>query len=228
MNNPAILPFPAPDPGEHEPTVRDLVALYLEHEGPCLKPKVLSQKKARLEAFVQRFGNHTCAQLHPSDLKSWVRDSKTWKADDTKRNVIRTVQRVFNWAVDDERLDKNPFRRVDWPAGESRRSMTEDEFRQCLRRATDALFRRVLIFLGETGCRPSELADLTWGMVRWQESIAVIPHHKTEKKTGKPRIIYLTPVALALLRWLRRRAFPEPLALATGHKAAEAVAAIRL
>jgi integrase len=205
MNYRKTIPFPVSDAADRELTVRELVALYLEHEGPTLAEKPLRQRKAHLELFVARFGDHKISQLRPSDLKTWVRNRHEWAADDTKRNVVIGVKRAFSWAFDDQRIANNPFRKVSWPAGKPRRSMTDDEYQRCLRMSRDGWFRRVLVFFAETGCRPQDVCNVTWPMVDFENAVVVIPVHKTAKKTGRPVLRYLTPVALKLLRWLHRQ-----------------------
>ncbi len=57
----------------------------------------------------------------------------------------------------------------------------------------------IIRFIVATGCRPSEACGLEWDSVSVRAGTAVLGLHKTAKKTGKPRTIYLTPAALAVL-----------------------------
>ncbi len=84
----------------------------------------------------------------------------------TIRDTIAMVQQVFNWAVDQELLDISPVPKYKKPAAHSRsRVITPDEFKAIFRKA-DRNFRRFLIALRLTGCRPGELRKLIWGMGR--------------------------------------------------------------
>lgn len=195
------IPFPPPS---GVLTVQQLVALYLALEGPDLAPSSLKQKRYTLAAFARQFGDWPWNALHKSDLKAWIRNNPHWTSDETRRNQLRIVKRVFAWAEDDQRIGHNPFGKLSWPAGPSRRSMTDPEFR-ALSRAFCAMFRRVLLFLRETGCRPCELATLEWPMIDWQACIIVQSKHKTARRTGKARTIYLSALAVRLLRWLQRQ-----------------------
>lgn len=67
--------------------------------------------------------------------------------------------------------------------------------------------QRVMI---RTGARPGELCDARWGDVRWDSGVTsaghayariVLPHdrHKTGGATGRPRVIYLTPILTRML-----------------------------
>ncbi len=54
----------------------------------------------------------------------------------------------------------------------------------------------------ETGCRPSEVARVTAAHVNLELGVWVFADHKTVKKTGKPRIVYLTPAMVELTKRL--------------------------
>src|ERR1700687_2341574 len=62
--------------------------------------------------------------------------------------------------------------------------------------------------LQETGCHPSEENKVGATNVALAAGLWVLPEHKTKKKTGKPRIVYLTPAMLELSRKLMER-FPR-------------------
>src|ERR1700687_5679287 len=67
---------------------------------------------------------------------------------------------------------------------ERRRPMTDEQF-QTLLRGSDPRFRRFLIFLKFTGCRPGEAASMHWADVRFDEASVVLRGHKTARKTGR-------------------------------------------
>src|SRR5438094_3703934 len=85
-----------------------------------------------------------------------------------------------------------------------RRPMTDGEF-QTLLRGSDPAFRRFLIFLKFTGCRPGEAASTRWPDVRIDEACVVLKEHKTARKTGLPRVIPLVPTTIKLLLWMKSR-----------------------
>ena len=60
----------------------------------------------------------------------------------------------------------------------------------------------------ETGCRPSEVARVTAADVNLDAGVWVLKKHKTAGKTGRPRVVYLTPGMVDLTRELVAR-FPD-------------------
>ena len=88
--------------------------------------------------------------------------------------------------------------------------MTPEEFHAILRacrskgrkRPTPARrFRKVLIFLWLTGCRPSEAAKLEWKDIHFEKGVIILQEHKTLRmqKTPRPRVIPLHPRVVRLL-----------------------------
>jgi integrase/recombinase XerC len=54
----------------------------------------------------------------------------------------------------------------------------------------------------DTGCRPGEVARVTAADANPDLGVWVLAKHKTAKKTGKPRVIFLTPAMVDLTRRL--------------------------
>ena len=124
----------------------------------------------------------------------------------TIRDTIAMVQQVLNWAVDEELLDSNPLPKYKKPAARSRSSViTPEEFRAIFRK-TDRHFRRFLIALRLTGCRPGELRKLIWAWVDLERGLWIIPEHKTigRMKQPRPRIIPLPRTLRMMCQWLAR------------------------
>ena len=59
--------------------------------------------------------------------------------------------------------------------------------------------RPILLFILETGCRPSEACKLRWEHVDLETRLCVIERHKIVKRTGEPRMIALSPAAAEIL-----------------------------
>jgi len=59
---------------------------------------------------------------------------------------------------------------------------------------------RILTFMLTTGCRPIEARLLRWDQVDLRRGIATLEEHKTARRTGRARTLYLTPPARQLLK----------------------------
>lgn len=185
-------------------SVRQVIERYLADARGKYAERAIQERRRVLDRFLRDMGDRALESCVPADLADWIKRQKTWKSQWTRRMAVQFVQRPFNWAARLRMIPHNPFLGFSLEEGESRRPMTDDEFRACLRHS-DAMFRRVLLFLRHTGCRPGEMALATWEDVDWQRACIILERHKTRKKTRKPRVIPLTPFVVKLLRWLERR-----------------------
>jgi integrase len=159
--------------------------------------------------ILRRFGK-SCGRLRleecrPFDLQCWLNDHPEYKSEWYRRCVISSIKRAFNWSCEMELIQRNPFAKMrSRGRTQRRRPMTDEQF-QTLLRGSDPTFRRFLIFLKFTGCRPGEAASTRWSDVRIEEACVVLKEHKTARKTGLPRIIPLVPTTIKLLLWMKSR-----------------------
>ena len=197
-------PSGPPDRSAAPQSVREVVALYLAHNAKLYAARSLDERRRVLDRFLVAFGDRALASCSPLDLAAWVGKQRKWKSAWTRRMAVQIIQRPFNWAAHLRLIPTNPFHGFSVDEGETRRPMTDPEYRAALRHS-DALFRRVLLFLRFTGSRPGEMSQAAWPNVDWKRACVVLGQHKTRKKTKKPRVIPLTPLVLRLLRWMWRQ-----------------------
>lgn len=193
-------------PGESGTTFSEILAAFLTDQQSELNPETFADRRRTGEKFAQDFGIRSYKTIRPSEVKAWILGRPEWKEKNTRWAALLALKRIFNWALLDRMIDFNPIAGLSLPRGRTGQATAEREF-QTMLRGTDAYFRRPLIFLRATGCRPQDFRNLEWPWIDWLRSVAVIPpdKHKTGKKTGKPKILPLTRTAIKLLVWLRRR-----------------------
>jgi integrase len=203
-------PNPSPT-GPQDPrdlrTVAEVVTVYLADAKDGLAEASYELRVVRLGLFSREFGAQRPAELTPWAVKQWIFAQTQWRSPHTRAQANSAVQRCFNWAVEMRLLRENPVRglrlREETQPG---RDMKPAEL-QALLRASDPAFRRFLVALKLTGARPSELSRLAWSDIQWDRAVAVLPKHKTAKKTGKPRVLVFPPPMMKLLAWLRPRPY---------------------
>jgi integrase len=119
-----------------------------------------------------------------------------------RHNLLGSLSTAFKWANSTQLIPHNPLASMKRPPKESRGSkavVDERNHKRLLKTANSAL-RLFLTVLHETGARPSELARLKAQDVDFKNAVALLSEHKTAEKTGRPRMIVLTPSAVAILR----------------------------
>lgn len=188
----------------------ELADKFLDHVHQTRKPATYAAYRARLDRALRILGTNLrtgeVRKRHLADVEAAV--PKTLSPT-TVRDTLATVQAVFCWAVRNDYLEVNPLIGYRKPAARSRsRIVTDEEFQALMRAAyRSPAFRRVLLGLRLTGCRPGELRQITWEMVDLDTGLWILPDHKTvtRQRQPRPRIIPLPPVVWRICRWLAKR-----------------------
>lgn len=148
-------------------------------------------------------GKLAASAVKPFHLTRWV-DSKDWTG--ARRSSQQIVKRAFSWARREGLITTDPFADVKLPPIKPRdRLLTPKEQEEIHSAVEDVEFRNYLTALRESGARPSEVARVTANDVDLKQGLWVLAKHKTAKKTGRPRVIYLSPPLLALTKEMMER-----------------------
>ena len=88
------------------------------------------------------------------------------------------------------------------PAVRRERILTAAERADLFAAIKDKEFKDFVFALQETGCRPGEIRKVTAEEVNVELGVWILQDHKTRKKTGLPRVVYLTPGMIELCKKL--------------------------
>jgi integrase len=191
----------ATNPGPSWATVAHVVNAFLAYSRGEHSKETAAWHKTLLTPFAEKFGKLRITMLRKKHVSDWVRDKKYNPTSANK--AIGVLKRAFNWAVEEEHLPRNPIAHVKKPKALSRdRVITPEERTLILTAITDEAFRRYVYAMTLTGCRPGEIARVTAADCDLASGVWVLTKHKTAKKTGKPRVVYLPPEAVELSREL--------------------------
>ncbi len=190
------------------PMVGEAIGRYLLHTKREQSARTYEGRSLVLNAFAAAHPALLVMEAKPWHLQLWINAQATWKSDWTKRRAVSTIQCCFNWAVRLGMIDRNPFKGISHPEGEPGRSMTDSEFRLVLRNSS-APFRRLMMFLRYTGCRPGEASAIDRSHIDLDRRLVILSKHKTAHKTRKPRVIVLHEVAYRLVCDQLRRWYPD-------------------
>lgn len=193
-------------------TVANVAALYLQHTKNEQHTRTFESRKRHLDAFVKEHGQLAIKDAKPFHLKFWLDSQTQWKSDWTRKGVVSSIQHCFNWAARLGVITGNPFKGVRQREGRNGRAMTDVEFGRMLR-VSSVLFRRVLIFLRYTGCRPGEMAQVRLDYIDRERGIITLWKHKTIHVDQKPRVVVMHPVVRRLIDYVDRSRFPNQITL---------------
>jgi integrase len=175
--------------------------LFLDHSEKHHVPDTFAWYKQYLQDFCNLYGMLLAQDLKPLHVSRWLDSHLGWKG--ARRCAVIAIKRAFNWAEGEGLLAINPLRKVKKPPQTFReRVLTREERQEVMAAIRDQAFRDFVLAMQETGSRPSEVARVTAAHVNLELGVWVFADHKTVKKTGKPRIVYLTPGMVELTRRL--------------------------
>lgn len=160
---------------------------FLDDKQKSCAPSTYEGYKHRLARALRVLGTRVrvgeMRKKHLSELKLALTGSTT-----TVRDTLASVIGVFNWAVSDDLVEVNPLAGYKLPAARQRtRVATEEEIWRLVRStARNPSFRRFLLALRETGCRPKEVRELTWDNVDLEQGLWILNKHKTINRQRTP------------------------------------------
>jgi integrase len=202
--------------GTDKLTILALLDGYLVHAKAKLADRTWDERKRLLDRFGQFCVDHEpplalVKDLLPLHLEQFLLAHPTWKSQDTLAEVVKTIKTAFNWAQEAKIAPPNPFtgKLVQYPFGNSRRPITEEEFQLLLDACgkTQIRLREILLFCYHTGARPAEVRAARWTDLDLETGRITLKHHKTSRtqKVKKARIILLDDETIVLLAAIRRR-----------------------
>ena len=180
-------------------TVAGVVAGFLADERVRkLAPDTRANYRNRLAWFTGRFGRRLVETITPEEVET-AAGAETW-SDATVRLTLTAVQLAVRWA------GRAGFSliRPPMPTRDERCVITRAEWLAALEECHGD-FRPLVELLFLTGCRPKELRTLTAEMVNWETGRVTLAVHKTKRKTGRSRTVYLSKQALAVMQDQRQK-----------------------
>lgn len=200
------------DPVPTWATAGHVIRAFLKHSCGEHAEETATWYRHLLSPFVDLYGKLRVTRLRKRHVRAWIK-SKGYNPTSASK-AIGALKRAFNWAVEEEHIPRNPVAHVRKPKSLVRdRVLTPEERSLVLSSIKDAAFRAFVNAMTLTGCRPGEIARVTAADVDLEKGLWVLKKHKTAKRTGKPRVIYLPAEGVELTRGLVAKRPDGPLFL---------------
>jgi integrase len=154
----------------------------------------------KLTPLVAHYGREFPANdLKPFHVDQWITAHPGWSAG-TARNLWRAVQRLCRWGHRKGLIPELTILHQEKPKGGKREIViTPEQYACLLTYIRNDEFRALVIVAWETGARPQELMAAKVRHLDAGNARLVFPPQESKDK-DRPRIIYLTDVAMTLLR----------------------------
>lgn len=188
-------------------TVYEISQTYLDWCQANRKPATYQLHFHYLKSFIDSIGK----RLRPSQLRvhhvtKWHEGLKV--SSTTQADAVSVVQRMLNWAVEQEYLPRNPVASMKKPKRKRREVFyTPEQWKQIRENITGPLLD-LLDFLYLTGCRPLEARSIESRHLH--DDLVIFPADES-KGEHEPRVIYLVPEAKAILDRLAQEVPTGPL-----------------
>ena len=151
-----------------------------------------------LQRFCAKYPTLNVEDLRPYHVQQWV-DAYPHLSQSSRRNYIRSVKACVRWSLHQGYIDKHMLWGLSIPANEYREvTIPVADYLRLLAAITDAAFRDLVMLTWETGCRPQESVRIEARHVDVARQRIVFPKAEAKGKR-KPRIIYLTQIALEIV-----------------------------
>ena len=126
----------------------------------------------------------------------------------TLHGYVRAVRRFFAWLTEEELLEKNPAKRLEYPPTPKRpKTGVSDRDRALMVEYAKDNIRdyAILMFAADTGCRASGIAGLRWSNLEIDKGRAIV-YEKGRGGYGKGRTVYFLAETTRILRQLHEDA----------------------
>ena len=190
---------PKPMPMVEALTIQGIVDAFLADAESRLKPNTVRIYRYDLGTLCSAVGTVNADALTAQAVGLWLHGLTVGST--TKAMTLRSVSACLGWGVANDLLQANVAKQVAKPRGRSRSTeavITEADHLKLLASATPD-FRLVLRVLHATGCRPGEAARISAETFDPSNGVVRLLEHKADA-TGKPRLIFLTPELVELLK----------------------------
>ncbi len=166
------------------------------------KPKTYEWYQRHLQVFVKAVPPQLAVgQIKKHHLTACIEALPGWSST-TKNDLCRAVIRAFQWAEDEELIQRTPLRRFKKPRSKRREVVIpQDEFDAMMTHFPSRPIIELLTFAWEVGPRPQGLVAIEARHVAFVNERVVFP---TEESKGQkmPRVLYLTDKSVGILQRL--------------------------
>lgn len=182
--------------------VVEVLDLFLDWTGRHKAARTYAWYRENIQRFFDRIPKDlTVADLKPFHVTRALDEFPHW-SNNTKNDFIAALKRAFNWAADEELIDRSPVARVKKPAREAREMVVSPaEYAQVMEAIREPNFRDLIELSWETRTRVQELRHIEVRFLDPDSSRVVFPPKQSKGKKYH-RVIYLTERAMEILRRL--------------------------
>ena len=155
------------DPKAGELPVREWCEIWLSAQPARAQATERKIRGVVAKQIAQTFGRRPLVSVRPSEVQAWAADISRKQSAATARHSLGVLRRVFDHAVRDGAIHRNPAAGIRLPKvqGNDPRPLTHDELWQLADHLDERRDRILVLVAGYCGLRWGELAALRWADV---------------------------------------------------------------
>ena len=206
----AMIPLNDIEISHHTPRFKDYMNdWWIRYKEPNLKKGTALLYKADINKHIlPYFSDMEIGDIKTADIQDFIYTKKDY-AKSTVRQIIVILRQMFDSAVEDEIIMKNPAisKRISLPTKEQKRTgMSREEISDILSNLNklapeDSLY---MLFLIYTGMRRGEVVGVRWEDIDWEAGIInvnrSITYRSDPAKPGESNVLVGTPKSNAGIR----------------------------
>lgn len=183
-------------------TLKDYTEKFLSYSRAFHSYKTTNDYITTFKYFMQSVSSTTpISKITLRDANQFIEKRIIKSLYGARRDVIN-LKAMFNKAVSDGYLDKNPctkLKRIKVPEKQPL-FFTRNEFNKLLSVVDEKDFYDLIVFAVFTGCRQMEIIELTWSQIDLVSNIVLLNNHSHITKSKKVRSIPLNPTLIELIK----------------------------
>lgn len=155
------------DPKAGERPVREWCEIWLAAQPARAQATERKVRGVVARQISQEFGRRPLVSVRPSEVQAWAADISRKQSAATARHALGVLRRVFDHAVRDGAIHRNPATGIRLPKvqGNDPRPLTHDELWRLADFLSQSRDRLLVLVAGYCGLRWGELAALRWSDV---------------------------------------------------------------
>ena len=152
------------DPKAGERTVREWCEVWLEAQPARAQATERKIRGVVAKQIAGTFGRRPLVSVRPSEVQAWAADISRKQSAATARHSLGVLRRVFEHAVRDGAIHRNPAAGIRLPKvqGNDPRPLTHDQLWRLAAHLAEPRDRVLVLVAGYCGLRWGELAALRW------------------------------------------------------------------
>jgi integrase len=152
------------DPGAADRQVREWCHAWMAAQPPRQPATERKIRAAVGNQIAKTFGRRPLVSIRPSKVQAWAAELARTQSPATARHSLGVLRRVFDYAVRDGAIQRNPATGIRLPRvqGDDPRPLTHDELWKLAGQFNSKRDRVLVVVAGYCGLRWGELAALRW------------------------------------------------------------------